>query len=303
MNRTRTFMLMAAITAIFMVAGSLLAGQGGMMTALLIAAGANFFAYWFSGSMMLKLHGAKEVTSGAVHDITRELTGRAGMPMPKTYVMATSQPNAFATGRSPEHGAVAVTEGLMQRLDPRELRGVIAHELAHIKNRDTLTMTVTATLAGALSYLAQFAMFTGGNRERPQNPIAMIAVMILAPLAASMVQMAISRTREYSADRIGAEISGDPLALASALQKIENAARGIDNIAAENNPATAHMFIINPLHAHAVDGLFSTHPRTQNRIAALVAYANETGAPEATLTAYEPPEKPIRQGTFSRMKL
>ena len=303
MNRTKTFMLMAAITAIFMVAGGMLAGQSGMMTALLIAAATNFFAYWFSSSIVLKMHGAKEVTSGPVHTITRELAQRAGMPMPKTYVMTTEQPNAFATGRSPEHGAVAVTEGLMRALDTRELRGVIAHELAHIKNRDTLTMTVTATLAGALSYLAQFAMFTGGNRERPQNPIAMIAVMILAPLAASMVQMAISRTREYSADRTGAEICGDPLALASALQKIEQIATRVDNHAAENNPATAHMFIINPLHAHAVDGLFSTHPRTQNRIAALVQYAQEIAAPEMALSAYSPPPRPVRKGTFSRMKL
>lgn len=297
MNQTKTFMLMAALTALFMAAGSALAGSGGMMFALMIALATNAWAYWFSGSTVLKMYGAREITSGAVVDMVRELAVGAGLPMPKTYIIDQDQPNAFATGRSPEHGAVAVTEGLMRLLDARELRGVIAHELAHIKNRDTLIMTVTATIAGALSHLASFAMFTGGNRDRQAHPIVMLAMMILAPLAASLVQFAISRTREYRADRIGAEICADPLALASALQKIAHGAERIDNVRAENNPATAHMFIINPLHAHAVDSLFSTHPATQNRIAALVAYAKASGQQVETLE----PTTPARKGTFSRM--
>jgi heat shock protein HtpX len=295
MNHTKTFLLMAAMTALFMVVGGMLAGSGGMSVALIIALVMNLGAYWFSDKMVLRMYGAKEITSGNVVDMVRELSIRAKMPMPKTYLMANPQPNAFATGRSPNHAAVAVTEGLMQILEPRELRGVIAHELAHIKNRDTLTMTMTATIAGALSHLATFAMFTGGNRERPANPIVMIALMILAPLAASIVQMAISRTREYAADRTGAEISGDPEALAAALQKIEHYAKGIDNHAAERNPATAHMFIINPLHAHAVDGLFSTHPATANRIRALMELVGMQPATTA-------PTAPTVRGTFSRFR-
>lgn len=297
MNQTKTFMLMAALTALFMAAGSALAGKVGMMFALMIALATNAWAYWFSGSTVLKMYGAREATSGAVVDMVRELAANAGLPVPKTYIIDQDQPNAFATGRSPEHGAVAVTEGLMRLLDARELRGVIAHELAHIKNRDTLIMTVTATIAGALSHLASFAMFTGGNRDRQAHPIVMLAMMILAPLAASLVQFAISRTREYRADRIGAEICADPLALASALQKIAHGAERIDNVRAENNPATAHMFIINPLHAHAVDSLFSTHPATQNRIAALVAYAKASGQQVETLE----PTTPARKGTFSKV--
>jgi heat shock protein HtpX len=192
--------------------------------------------------------------------------------MPKVYIMETSQPNAFATGRNPENGAVAVTTGITQILDKDELRGVIAHELAHIKNRDTLIMTITATIAGALGMLANMAMFTGHRREGG-SPIGAIAVMILAPIAAMLVQMAISRTREYAADKAGAEISGTPLALASALEKIQNGAQMVDNDTAEQNPATAHMFIINPLHTRSTDNLFSTHPNTANRIKALHAMA------------------------------
>ncbi len=293
---------MAGMTALFMVVGNLLAGGGGMVMALLMALAMNFFAYWFSGSMMLKMHGAREVQTGAVVEMVRELAARAQMPVPKTYLMATPQPNAFATGRSPEKGVVAVTEGLIQMLSARELRGVIAHELAHIKHRDTLIMTVTATLAGALSNLASFAMFTGGNRERPQHPLLMLAVSILAPMAAMLVQFAISRTREYRADSLGAEICGDPQALASALQKIAGGAARIDNHAAENNPATAHMFIINPLHAHAIDGLFSTHPPTQKRIDALMQFAQHMGsAPKAHALREAPSETLDARSTFDRL--
>jgi heat shock protein HtpX len=229
--------------------------------------------------MVLRMHGAKQVSEQDAPEFYRiiaTLAERAQLPVPKVYIMNNPQPNAFATGRNPSNAAVAATTGLLQMLTHREIAGVMAHELAHIKNRDTLIMTVTATLAGAISMLANFAMFFGGNREN-RNPIAGILVMILAPMAAMLVQMAISRTREYAADRVGAEIANDPEALASALQKIEQGAMRIDNYAAENNPATAHMFIINPLHAHAVDSLFSTHPKTANRIAKLMEFAGQAG--------------------------
>lgn len=268
----KTGLLIAALTALFGVVGLMIGGQQGMLIALVMACGMNLFAYWNSDTMVLKMYGAKPVeASHPVAQMTFELARQAGLPNPKVYYMDTPQPNAFATGRNPENAAVAVTRGLVERLSEAELKGVIAHELAHIKNRDTLIMTVTATIAGALGMLANFAMFFGGNRERGHtNPIVMIAVAILAPLTASLVQMAISRTREYEADRVGAEISGQPQALASALQKIEHIAKNVDMDPAENNPATAHLFIINPLHAHAVDNLFSTHPKTQNRIARLM---------------------------------
>lgn len=267
MNYMKTAMLLAAMTALFCGVGFMLGGQQGMMTAFLIALGMNFFSWWFSGSMVLRMYGARQVNSGDVYDITAELAQNAQLPMPKVYVIDSAQPNAFATGRNPANGAVAVTRGITEILSRRELRGVIAHELAHIKNRDTLTMTITATIAGALGMLTNFFMFFGSrDRDRPVNPLVGIMVMILAPLAASLVQFAISRTREYAADHAGAEISNDPEALASALEKIQHGAQRVDNHIAEQNPATAHMFIINPLHMRAMDNLFSTHPSTANRV-------------------------------------
>lgn len=268
----RTAMLLAAMTALFLVCGFLLAGQTGIVIALVLALGMNAFAYWNSDKMVLRMHRAREVDGRTAPDLVRmveQLAHRAGMPMPKVYIIDTDQPNAFATGRNPENAAVAATTGLLRRLSAQEVAGVMAHELAHIKNRDTLIMTVTATLAGALSMLANFALFFGGNRNNPLGLIGVILMMILAPLAASLVQMAISRTREYEADRVGAEICGHPLWLASALEKISGAAKTIDYDRAEDNPATAHMFIVNPLHARKVDGLFSTHPAMENRVARL----------------------------------
>jgi heat shock protein HtpX len=272
----KTFMLLAALTGLFGGIGFMLGGEQGMIIALLFAAVMNIGSWWFSDKMVLKLYGAKQITSGPVYNMTSELARRADLPMPRVYIIENKQPNAFATGRNPQNGAVAVTTGIAHILDDRELRGVIAHELAHIKNRDTLTMTITATIAGAISMLANFAMFFGSSRDRPGGAIATIAVMILAPLAASLVQMAISRVREYSADKDGAEICGDPMALASALQKLEAVSMRVDNYVAEQNPATAHMFIINPLHMRSMDNLFSTHPNTENRVKALEKLAGET---------------------------
>lgn len=269
----KTFILLAGLTALFGWIGMMLGGQSGMVIALVIAAGMNIGSYWFSDKIVLKMYGARPVESGPLYEMTRALASRADLPMPRVYVIDNPQPNAFATGRNPQNAAVAVNTGLMDILTERELAGVVAHELAHIKNRDTLIMTVTATIAGAISMLANFAMFFGGgshNGERQGgNALIGLLVMFLAPLAAMLVQMAISRTREYSADKTGAEICGDPQALAGALQKLEQSASRIDNHVAEANPATAHMFIVNPLHAHRIDNLFSTHPNTQNRIAAL----------------------------------
>ncbi len=267
----RTAVLLATMTAIFMFLGLLIGGETGMIIALAIAAGMNVFAWWGSDRMVLSMHGAREVDARSAPDLWRmveDLARRAELPMPKVYIIDTDQPNAFATGRNPQNAAVAATTGLMKRLSREELAGVMAHELAHIKNRDTLLMTITATLAGAISMLANFALFFGG-RDRPMGLIGTLALAILAPMAAGIVQMAISRTREYQADEVGAEICGQPLWLAGALEKIEAFAKRIDMNSAERNPATAHMFIINPLHAHAHDNLFSTHPATANRIAAL----------------------------------
>lgn len=271
----KTFILLAAMTALFGGIGFMLGGEQGMIMALVFAGVMNIGSWWFSDKMVLGLYGAKQIKSGPIYNMTLELVQRANMPMPRVYIIENAQPNAFATGRNPQNGAVAVTTGIMNILDDREMRGVIAHELAHIKNRDTLTMTITATIAGAISMLANFAMFFGGGRDRPAGMIGTIAVMILAPLAASLVQMAISRVREYSADKDGAEICGDPMALASALQKLEQAAGRVDNHVAEQNPATAHMFIINPLHVRKMDNLFSTHPNTANRIKALQDMASD----------------------------
>ena len=268
----RTALLLAGMTALFLGAGYMMAGQGGMLIALLIALGMNAFAYWNSDKVVLRMYNARQVdgrTAPELHGMVEQLAHRAGLPMPKVFIIDSDQPNAFATGRNPENAAVAATTGLLRRMSSEQVAGVMAHELAHVKNRDTLIMTITATLAGALSMLANFALFFGGNRNNPLGIIGVILMMILAPLAAMLVQMAISRSREYEADRIGAEICGHPMWLAGALERLEAASRQIDNVAAERNPATAHMFIINPLHAHKVDSLFSTHPNTANRIARL----------------------------------
>ncbi len=292
MTFARTAILMAAMTALFMGLGLLLAGEVGMIIALAIAGAMNLYAWWNSDKMVLRMHNAQEVDISAAPELVgmvRDMTQRAGMPMPKVYVIDEAQPNAFATGRNPENAAVAATTGLMRSLTREELAGVMAHELAHVRNRDTLIMTFTATMAGAISMLANFALFFGGSRNNPLGIVGVIAMMILAPLAAGLVQMAISRTREYAADREGAEICGNPMWLASALEKIQRGAARIDNNSAERNPATAHMFIINPLHAHAHDKLFSTHPATENRIRALHELAGEMGqarrAPAATPAA------------------
>lgn len=272
MGYLKTALLMAAMTALFMGLGYLMAGAGGMLLALIFAAVTNAFTWWNSDQMVLRMHNAQPVIRGdrfGLTEMVEDLAVRAQMPIPATYVIDTDQPNAFATGRNPQNAAVAVTTGLMRTLSRDELAGVVAHELAHIRNHDTAIMTVTATFAGAITMLANFAMFFGGRRENGLGFVGMLAMMFLAPMAAALVQMAISRTREYAADRTGAEICGQPMALASALHRIQQGAARIDNTAAERNPATAHMFIINPLHAYKHDNLFSTHPATENRIAAL----------------------------------
>ena len=277
-NLMKTAILMAAITALFMALGSLLGGQQGMMLALIVALGMNFFSYWYSDTMVLKMYNAQEVDETSApqfHRMVRELAQRAALPMPRVYLINEDAPNAFATGRNPEHAAVAATTGILQVLSERELRGVMAHELAHVKHRDILISTVSATMAGAISMLANFAMFFGGrnNEGRPANPIVGVLVMLIAPLAASLIQMAISRAREFEADRGGAEISGEPQALASALQKIQRYAQGIPMQAAERHPETAQMMIMNPLSAGGLRGLFSTHPATEERVERLLALA------------------------------
>lgn len=281
MNYLKTAILLAGMTALFVGIGFILGGPTGMLIALAIAVGMNVFAYWNSDRMMLSMYGATEVdarSAPGLYGTVEQLADRAGLPMPKVYIIDTDQPNAFATGRNPENAAVAATSGLLRILSTEEVAGVMAHELAHVKNRDTLIMTITATVAGAISMLATFAMFFGGNRNNPLGLIGTILIMILAPIAAMLVQMAISRTREYAADRAGAEICGHPLWLASALDKLERGAQVIDNPEAENNPATAHMFIVNPLHARSIDGLFTTHPNMQNRIAKLREMAKAPAA-------------------------
>lgn len=284
MNILRTGLLMAAMTALFLGVGALIGGPTGMVIALAIAVAMNLFAYWNSDRLVLRMYGAREVDEKSAPQfvgLVRQLAANAGLPMPRVYLMENDQPNAFATGRNPQNAAVAATSGLLQRLSAEEIAGVMAHELAHIKNRDTLTMTITATLAGAISMLANFGLIFGNDRNNPMGAIGVILMVILAPLAAMLVQMAISRSREYEADRVGAEIAGRPEWLASALEKISAGAARIDNGAAERNPATAHMFIINPLHAHSVDSLFSTHPRTENRVRRLLAMAGLGSTPRA----------------------
>jgi heat shock protein HtpX len=300
MNYFRTAILLAGLTALFMGVGYLIGGATGATIALVVAAATNLFTYWNSDRMVLRMYGAHEVDRASAAELVglvAELARRAALPMPRVFVMDEMQPNAFATGRNPDNAAVAVTTGLMQQLSREELAGVIAHELAHIKHHDTLLMTITATVAGAISMLAQFGMFFGGHRGNNNGPgiVVSILMMVMAPLAAMLVQMAISRTREYAADDLGGRIVGQPLWLASALVKIEGAAHQVPNYEAERNPATAHMFIINPLSGHGVDSLFATHPATQNRIAALRRLAAELGAhaaPSVGANENAPPRGP-----------
>jgi len=283
-NWLKTSILMAAIVALFGSVGAALGGQGGMLMALAMAGAMNVYAYWFSDKAVLKMYGAVEITPDntqyrSYYTMVKELAERAELPMPKVYLINESQPNAFATGRNPENAAVAATAGIMRILNERELRGVMAHELAHVKNRDTLISTISATVAGAISSIAQFGMMFGGGRDangdRNISPILGLLMMFLAPLAASLIQMAISRAREFEADRMGAEISRDPKALASALEKIHNYAHQIPNPTAEAHPETGQMMIINPLSGASLRGLFSTHPQTEVRIEKLLALANQ----------------------------
>lgn len=283
MNLFRTAVLMAFLTGLFIAIGYLIGGQTGMVFAFLFAAGTNLFAYWNSDKMVLRMYDAQEVDESSAPELVhlvRRLAENAGLPMPKVYIAQNPQPNAFATGRNPEHAAVCVTTGLHDRLNEEELAGVLAHELSHVKNRDTLIMTITATVAGAVSMLANFAFMFGAGQDRrnnPLGPIGAILIMIVAPLAAMLVQMAISRTREFEADRSGALISGRPLWLASALQRIAGGVQQVDNVEAETHPATAHMFIINPLHGGGLGSLFATHPSTEERVARLERMASEMG--------------------------
>ena len=280
MNLLRTMILMAGLTALFVFVGAAVGGTTGMLIAFLFAAGTNFFAYWSSDRVLLSLYGARQMDDQSapnlVH-IVQRLSGQAGLPMPKVFISDNAQPNAFATGRNPHHAAVCVTSGLLARVNDEELAGVIAHELGHVKNRDTLTMTITAVMAGAISMLANFAFFFGGRRNNPLGLVGMLLVMVLAPIAAVLVQAAISRSREFEADKAGAGLTGRPLWLASALSRIDHDAATTDNPAADANPATAHMFIVNPLHGSAISGLFSSHPSTQERIARLRVEAGMGG--------------------------
>ena len=279
-NWLKTTLLMAAIVALFGAMGMAIGGAQGMLIALVLGGAMNLFAYWNSDKMVLRMYNAREVdaaSGGEFYAMVQELARRAGLPMPRVYLIDEAQPNAFATGRSPEHAAVAATTGIVQLLNARELRGVMAHELAHIKNRDTLISTLSATVAGAISALAQIGMLFGGgqNQERGVHPVVHLILMILAPLAAMLIQMAISRAREFGADRGGAEISGDPEALASALAKIEAYARGTPLATAEMHPETAQMMIINPLAGGDLAGLFRTHPATEERVRRLLLLARQ----------------------------
>ncbi|MDB5543896.1 MAG: Peptidase family [Hyphomicrobiales bacterium] len=285
MNFMRTAVLLAAMTALFLVVGALLGGRTGMLMALVFAIGTNIFAWWNSDRMALAANDAQEVDerqAPELFSLVRELAGRAQIPMPRVYVIESEQPNAFATGRDPQHAAVAVHTGLIRMLSREELAGVLAHELAHIKNRDTLTMTISATLAGAILSIAHWGMFFGGGRRNGPGVIGTLALAFLAPMAAGIVQMAVSRSREYVADAAGGEICGNPRWLARALAKISAGAQAIPNERAEANPAMAHLFIVNPLSGRGVDNLFSTHPNVENRIAALEELAQRMNiAPEA----------------------
>ncbi len=299
MNTLKTAILLAFLTALFMGVGYLIGGTGGMVIAFIVAAGINLFSYWNSDKVVLRMYHAREVDAREAPELFRivqNVATRANLPLPRIYIVDNPQPNAFATGRNPQNAAVAATTGLLARLEPDEIEGVIAHEMAHVRNHDTLTMTITATIAGAISMLANFAFFFGGARNNSNNPAGFIGILvaaIFAPLAAAMVQMAISRTREYSADRTGAEITGNPRGLASALAKISNAAIHIPNPDAERRPATAHMFIINPLSGQHMDNLFSSHPSTENRIARLMEM-------ERSMPAASRPSRPVTPPRIGR---
>lgn len=278
MNYARTALLLAAMTGLFLAVGYLLGGAGGAMIAFLIALGMNAWSYWNSDKAVLRMQGARPVTRADAPGLVamvEDLARKGELPTPAVYIMETSQPNAFATGRDPDHAAVAVTRGLMNTCSEEELAGVVAHELAHIKNRDTLIMTITATIAGAIGFLAQFGMFFGRGRDNPLGMVGTLLMVFLAPVAAMLVQMAISRTREYAADRLGAEICGHPEWLASALRLIDRQARGMRNQHAEANPASAHLFIINPLRPGGLSGLFRTHPPTAERVRRLAEMAGD----------------------------
>src|ERR1700761_6636365 len=283
MNTLRTFVLMAALTALFLVVGAAIGGAHGMAIALAFALATNLFAYWNSDKVLLAMYGAREVDAQSAPDLYRlvqQLSSKSALPMPRVYITENTHPKALTTGRSPEHAAVCVTSGLLGQVNQEELAGVLAHELGHVKHRDTLTMTITAVMAGAISMLANMAFFMGGGRDR-NNPLGFVGVLVvtlLAPIAAVLVQAAISRSREFEADKAGAEITGRPLWLASALGRIEQSAQRIENYPADANPATAHMFIINPLHG-GISGLFATHPSTEERIARLRAMAGGTAPP------------------------
>jgi heat shock protein HtpX len=275
-----------------------------MVIAFLIAAAMNLFSYWNSDKMVLSMTGAHEVDARAAPDLyamVHELAGKAGLPMPRVYIMDNPQPNAFATGRNPENAAVAVTTGLLDNLTREEVAGVVAHELAHIANRDTLIMTITATIAGAISMLAQFGMFFGGGHRENNGGFGIVTTLlmvIVAPIAAMLVQMAISRTREYSADRLGGQIVGRPDWLASALSRLEQAAHAVPNDVAERNPATAHLFIVNPLSGARMDNLFATHPATENRIAALMELSREMGHGGGVSSRRSAPTQPAPRGPW-----
>ena len=285
MNYLRTAILLAGLTALFMAVGYLIGGGTGAVIALLFAAATNLFSYWNSDKLVLSMHDAKEVDERSAPElfaIVRDLAQRAGLtglPMPRVYFMDSPQPNAFATGRNPQHAAVCATTGLLKTLSREEVAGVIAHELGHVRNHDTLTMTITATIAGAISMLAQIGMFFGGRRQDGGGlgVVGSLLMLVLAPIAAMIVQMAISRSREYAADNIGGRISGRPDALASALVKISQMAEAVPNDTAEAHPTTAPLFIVNPLSGRGMDNLFSTHPSTENRVAALEKLAREIG--------------------------
>jgi len=301
MGYMRTAMLLAAMTGLFLAVGYVIGGQTGVIFAFGLALVMNLFTYWNADKIVLRMYRAQPADGHPLEAIVADLANRAGLPMPKVYLIENDQPNAFATGRNPENAAVAATTGLLRMLNRDEIAGVMAHELAHVKNRDSLTMTITAVFAGAIGMLANMLMFTGlmGGRDDRNNPlggIGAVVVMILAPMAAGLVQMAISRSREYEADRIGAEICGQPRALASALNKIAHGAEVIDNEVAEGNPATAHLFIVNPLHGRTGDSLFSTHPATANRIERLLAM--ESSGPAAFSAATAAPRPATRRSTI-----
>ncbi|MDP2763762.1 MAG: zinc metalloprotease HtpX [Brevundimonas sp.] len=302
MNHFKTFALLAAMTALFVGLGYLIGGPTGMVIALVFAGGMNLVSYWNADKIVLKMYRAQPVDEQHPNAVVRayvddvvEMAKGAGLPRPVIAIIPNDQPNAFATGRNPENAAVCATTGLLDMLNRDEIRGVMAHELAHVKNRDTLTMTVTATVAGAIAALANFALFFGGNddEERPGGIIGALALMILAPMAAGLVQMAISRSREYEADRVGAEIAGDPQALAAALQKIDASARRIVNTTAERNPASGQLFIINPLAGRGADNLFSTHPATGNRVKALMELGTKMGLAPSRAAFADAPRGPV----------